>query len=164
VSTTANFRNFLRDTIVPVMLQKIGVAPAPTTRFLSGQRQISIKALGVENVLDVGANVGQFAREIRLSGFGGNIFYFEPGSSPFESLAQAAAADSRWSVYKTGMSDHLGDAVLHTWAGAGSAASSLRPPVSGVIDMLGAAMDERVGISTISSWLEENPSVAPTAN
>jgi FkbM family methyltransferase len=50
---------------------------------------------GVNLVVDVGANVGQFGHAIRRS-YDGEIVSFEPSSGPFADLKKAAAADPRW--------------------------------------------------------------------
>jgi hypothetical protein len=49
----------------PVLLRRVGVAPAPRTRFLMGQRMSLFEGLGIETVLDVDANVGQCGTGLR---------------------------------------------------------------------------------------------------
>jgi FkbM family methyltransferase len=58
-----------------------------------------IEKFQVDLVIDVGANEGQFALELR-SFYGGEILSFEPVASAFEKLAAAAAADPDWQVHK----------------------------------------------------------------
>lgn len=53
----------------------------------------------IDLVIDVGANEGQFARQIR-SFYLGEILSFEPVSSTFEKLAAAASFDSNWHVHQ----------------------------------------------------------------
>lgn len=45
----------------------------------------------IDTVLDVGANVGQFASSLRKKGFSGRLESFEPVSSVFADLEDAAA-------------------------------------------------------------------------
>jgi FkbM family methyltransferase len=52
----------------------------------------------IDLVLDVGANKGQFAQKIR-SFYSGTILSFEPVSSAFERLQEAASSDPNWHVY-----------------------------------------------------------------
>ncbi|HEY9880632.1 MAG TPA: FkbM family methyltransferase [Leptolyngbyaceae cyanobacterium] len=50
-------------------------------------------------VLDVGANRGEFSRDLRDIGYTGKIISFEPVSSTFKVLEAAASSDLNWEVY-----------------------------------------------------------------
>jgi FkbM family methyltransferase len=50
----------------------------------------------VDLVLDVGANTGQFATNLRNAGYAGDIVSFEPVYRVFEQLAKNAALDPNW--------------------------------------------------------------------
>lgn len=54
------------------------------------------KDLGIDLVLDVGANVGMFARDLKNSGYTGRLISFEPLSKAYAALERKAKADSNW--------------------------------------------------------------------
>ena len=49
-------------------------------------------------IFDIGANSGQFAQSLRVSGYRGHIISFEPLSGAHAMLVAAAASDSLWDV------------------------------------------------------------------
>jgi FkbM family methyltransferase len=53
----------------------------------------------VDHVIDVGANTGQFGRQVR-SIYSGTISSFEPVPRAFSQLARAAASDKNWNAYQ----------------------------------------------------------------
>jgi FkbM family methyltransferase len=69
-----------------------------------------LEALDVNCVLDVGANTGQFAEEVRGIGFRGRIVSFEPLQREFTQLCSRFRHDERW----RGLPFALGAAASHT--------------------------------------------------
>jgi FkbM family methyltransferase len=63
-------------------------------------RQLSLVAsdLKLDVVLDVGANEGQFARELFWAGYQGSVVSFEPQPFVHAQLERAASGNSRWRV------------------------------------------------------------------
>lgn len=59
----------------------------------------ALRRLGVDLVLDVGANRGQFASGLRRRGYVGRIVSFEPLSSAYDALLQASSGDAMWDVF-----------------------------------------------------------------
>lgn len=53
----------------------------------------------IDTVLDVGANVGQFASSLRKKGFSGRLESFEPVSSVFADLEDTARHDAKWHTH-----------------------------------------------------------------
>lgn len=53
----------------------------------------------VNTVFDIGANTGQFAKEIRERGFAGKIVSFEPLTTARKKLSLIAAHDHRWILH-----------------------------------------------------------------
>ena len=56
------------------------------------------RGFAIDVILDVGANVGQFAQEIRKGGYHGHIISYEPLSSAHATLVATAASDPLWDV------------------------------------------------------------------
>jgi FkbM family methyltransferase len=77
------------------------------------QRQRMFEHFGTDLILDVGANVGQFAEETRRHGYRGRIVSFEPQRQAFEQLAQAAARDHAWTVRREALGAEDARGVLH---------------------------------------------------
>lgn len=59
--------------------------------------------MNINLVLDVGANQGQYASELRSLGYDGHIISFEPVSETYSLLEQTARGDSKWKTYKIGL-------------------------------------------------------------
>ncbi|MEJ7832135.1 MAG: FkbM family methyltransferase [Nocardioides sp.] len=77
--------------------------------------------LGVTTVVDIGANEGQFGRDLRAMRFRGRLISFEPLGEPFARLARAAEGDSSWTAVRTAVSDVPGALTVHI---AGNSVSS----------------------------------------
>src|SRR5215470_10384051 len=66
----------------------------------------------IDLVLDVGANEGQFAIDLREAGYTGEIVSFEPIATVFPKLAANAAGDSHWTARHLAIGDRNGTAEL----------------------------------------------------
>ena len=64
----------------------------------SGRLAAMLAHHGVNLVLDVGANVGQFAASLRRSGYRGRMLSFEPLGDAHARLLVAARGDPHWEV------------------------------------------------------------------
>jgi len=81
--------------------------------------------LGVQAVLDVGANVGQYGRALRASGFAGRIVSCEPLPDAFPDLARRAADDGNWTALRTAVGAEPGEIEINV--SANSYSSSILP-------------------------------------
>jgi FkbM family methyltransferase len=67
----------------------------------------------IDVVFDVGANRGQYARQLRHCGYRNRIVSFEPLSSAFALLEQAAIHDEAWDVERCALGDTDGTASIN---------------------------------------------------
>jgi FkbM family methyltransferase len=79
----------------------------------------------VDLVIDVGANTGQFAREIRSMGYRGRIHSFEPLPAAFAELQRHAANDPQWDLSNVGVGSEAGKLEINI--ARNSVFSSFRP-------------------------------------
>lgn len=75
----------------------LDIARDPYVRRL----QRTLETRGIDTVMDIGANVGQFGRQLRHAGFSGRIVSVEPLSSAYAQLARRAARDPRWECLRS---------------------------------------------------------------
>ena len=76
-------------------------------------RQAILDREAISAVIDGGAFVGWYARELRGTGYRGRIASFEPLREPFAQLQRAAEADERWEVHRLGLGAEDGQRVLN---------------------------------------------------
>lgn len=60
---------------------------------------------GFDLVFDIGANMGQYARELRALGYRGTIISFEPLSMAFKVLEKSARNDPQWKAFNCAIGD-----------------------------------------------------------
>lgn len=97
-------------------------------------------------VVDIGANEGQFAADLRSAGYRGRIISVEPLSGAHAALAKAAAKDSQWIVAdRCAVGAAAGKATLHV--AGNSVSSSLREMTAAHLDA--AAYSKYVGTEDV---------------
>ena len=73
-----------------------------------------LRAYEVQLVLDVGANVGQFARELRAEvGYKRQIVSFEPMKAAFSILQERASRDEKWDARHFALGDMDGQSEIN---------------------------------------------------
>lgn len=110
----------------------------------------------IDTVIDVGANVGQFAAEMRLIDRDVQIHSVEPNPDVYKTLAGRAAADDRWATHECALGRSSGKVTLNVFS-ASDFSSCLMPnefgaqrfqdslTVAGSVDVELRTMDELLG-------------------
>jgi FkbM family methyltransferase len=82
------------------LARRLGYDLAPRRKARSPGAQLAavLERFSVTCVLDVGANVGQYARRLRAFGYAGRIVSFEPLPEAHTELVRRAAPDPVWQV------------------------------------------------------------------
>ncbi len=86
--------------LVRKVLRRLGkdLTPYPPPSAATRNVVAVLDGLGVDLLFDAGANVGQYASDIRRHGYRGGIVSFEPVAAAHRELERAAAADPDWTV------------------------------------------------------------------
>lgn len=90
------------------------------TRSEHARRQWVLREYGVDLVLDVGGNVGEWGALLRRSGYRGRIVSFEPISEAFEALERRAAGDPAWDVHRMALGERDREAAIQVSENLGS--------------------------------------------
>jgi FkbM family methyltransferase len=93
---------------------------------IATRRAVIMRYHGIQTLLDVGANMGQYSTELREWGFENRILSFEPTSAAFKVLSQRASGDPRWEVFHFAVGAEDGSAEINVASNWG-ASSSLLP-------------------------------------
>jgi FkbM family methyltransferase len=96
-------------------------------------------------VVDVGANRGQYATELRQHGYRGEIISFEPLEEAFAELAAAAARDVNWTCHRMALGASGGEGQINV--ASNLASSSLL--AMGAAHRAGAPSVSITGVETV---------------
>jgi FkbM family methyltransferase len=111
---------------VKSLLQLIGLERFKPEGVPNYFLQRSLNKFGIDLVFDVGANIGQFASELRSVGYGGEIVSFEPLSSAHRVLSKVANRDPNWKVHpRVAIGAHNGEIDINI--ASNSLSSSVLP-------------------------------------
>lgn len=128
MSRIARYRRELRDRWLAV---RLGLAGRQHQYGEIVALRRFIAHFGVDCVIDVGANAGQYATMLRRDvGFTGAIVSFEPNPAVHARLVQAARHDGRWFTHHLALTDRDGEATFNIMAA--DQFSSLNNPGEGL--------------------------------
>lgn len=94
-------------------LRRRGIEVSGTRWSIRQRRQRMLSHYGIDVLLDVGANAGQYATEVREAGFRGVIHSYEPLSGPFGELAAASSKDPCWHAHQVAVGDTTGRITIN---------------------------------------------------
>lgn len=119
------------------LLRRMGfdVVRFDPNRYPTLRRKRLMDACGVNVVLDIGANKGQYATGLRNVGYQGRIVSFEPLPAEFKQLSARAAADGEWQAMNYAVGDVDGSTEINV--------SGEYTQVSSLLDMLPSAVERR---------------------
>lgn len=87
---------------------KIDIINSSNTTTLRHLLEEFLNLYRIDTVLDVGANEGQFAIQLRDIGYSGDIHSFEPVGATFARLQRHAMGDSRWHCHNLALGRSTG--------------------------------------------------------
>lgn len=109
----------------PLRALGFNVSRWPARLDPSYRRSIFLAHYGVDLVVDVGANTGQYASTLREWGYRAAILSLEPMAEEFALLAERARRDGQWTAIKFAAGSQAGSETINV--AANSVSSSMRP-------------------------------------
>ena len=110
---------------VQAALARAGWEVRPLAGDADERRAKLLASEGIDVVLDVGANVGQYASKLRDSGYSGRIVSFEPYGQAYTQLERTASRDPGWQARRIALGEEAGEVELNV--SGNSFSSSLLP-------------------------------------
>jgi FkbM family methyltransferase len=99
--------------IVQHLLNKLGYQITSYPEKDLSRRLRLINHYGINSIIDIGANKGQYSLEMRKFGYSGKLISFEPLSSVFKELQLKASHDDKWLTYNNAMGNFDGNAIIN---------------------------------------------------
>lgn len=130
---------------------KVGLAVEPTYHGLAAQRAAILSERAVGCVVDVGANTGQYATDIRSHGYEGPIVSFEANPLVTPLLQRKAALDPRWVTHGCALGAQAGRMPLNITVDSLSS-SLLQPSDDRYAFMAPARSQPTVAVRTLDSF------------
>ena len=119
------------------------------------------ETLGINVVLDVGANAGQYAQGLRRAGYQEKIVSFEPLSSAYMVMEKAAALDSKWTACHYALGETNGTSEIfissNSWS---SSLLDILPEHTNAAPESQYVAKEAITIKTLDSIFDEHVSAS----
>jgi FkbM family methyltransferase len=118
-------------------LAAVGLSAVRTNQTYEADRHATFLRVGIDLVIDVGANIGQYGCGLRRSGYNGAIVSLEPLPSAYAVLEQTARSDTKWHVINAAAGDKATRSSFNI--SADSVCSSLLQPSTALLDAIPTA-------------------------
>lgn len=134
-------------------IQRISAYSSPMIRLA-----MLLEGIRTKTVIDIGANEGQFATDLRAAGYRGRIVSVEPLAAAHAALAKTAARDGQWTVAdRCAVGAAAGKATLHV--AGNSVSSSLRAMTAAHLDAAAESQyiaTEEVRVVTLADLIDRH--------
>src|SRR4051794_33913341 len=101
------------NTAIRTLLRRADIEVGRYRRSIPARRQQILEHCGVDLLVDVGANIGQYASQARRAGYRHRILSIEPVLAPYRELEARSAADPLWDIRRTAVGAEGGTLILH---------------------------------------------------
>jgi FkbM family methyltransferase len=95
-------------------------------RSFAAARDDLIRRRGVDVVLDVGANAGQYGELLRAGGYRGRLVSLEPVAEAYAELERRSRADPAWHAVRVAASDRDGELTINVTGDSRSSSALAR--------------------------------------
>ena len=120
-----------------------------------------LEKLNINVVLDVGANIGQYAKFLRKLGYKRKIISFEPVKSTYIKLKQESENDELWFAYNAGLGSESKEMKINVFQSSEMSsflsANEFGAKIYG--NNMEVESEETILITTLDSFIQENPGV-----
>jgi FkbM family methyltransferase len=107
-------RELARRVWLAAVARGIRVPESPANRYQEFSQMAKIlDELRINLVLDVGANTGQYASDLRALGYEGMICSFEPVERSFKRLEERFRSDPKWSGQRLALGDRAAEMTIN---------------------------------------------------
>jgi FkbM family methyltransferase len=127
----------LLNRLVHKTLAAAGLSAVRSHQTYEADRTATMRRHSIDLVIDVGANAGQYATDLRRRGYSGAIISVEPLPDAYASLKKAMQDDINWSGVNAAVGSTSGRSTLNV--SADSVCSSLLRPSDLLLDTIPSA-------------------------
>jgi FkbM family methyltransferase len=127
-SRMSKLRPLLRHAALYGASKQIRMPESPSNRYQEFfHLKELLKALEIDCVIDVGANTGQYVRDLRAMGYQGLIYSFEPVARSFRILEAQFRDDQRWHGFQMALGSQNARATINVVPSLTEMSSLLAP-------------------------------------